>query len=184
MVRGQRGELAFRGFGIGVFRSGVPLAFIHQAQPFHQQAGGGARDGRARGGAVEIDLEFAVGPADGLVDRFFAFDAIRSGRPRTGRRRKKVRTSRLARRIVKLAGFLAHFERLHQVENAHFLEAALDHAGAHRALLQLFKLQAVDHFFGALHEIVQEERLADQLLDAIDERAQLFLDVARGWREK
>ncbi len=38
--------------------------------------------------------------------------------------------------------FLAHFERLHQVEDAHLFEPALNHAGTDGSILQL--LEAAD----------------------------------------
>src|SRR5271156_4499832 len=112
----SRGPRALR--GLDVFRVAVALAFIHQAQGFHQQARGRAGNRGAFRSGVEINFEFTGRPAHHLKDGCLAL------------RRTQFCVGALARGEKKLAhftgvanrepaGFLAHFERLHQIENAH-----------------------------------------------------------------
>ena len=60
--------------GFHAFSGAVALAFVHQAQPFHQQACGAAGNRRARGTGIEIDLEISARPAHRLKNSFFAFE--------------------------------------------------------------------------------------------------------------
>src|SRR6202041_758065 len=83
------------------------------------------------------------------------------------------------------AGFLAHFKRLHQVKDAHFLQASLNHTGAPRTALQFFERQTVNHFLGPPDKILEEERFDDELLHAFDHRPQLLFDIgAAGEKDK
>jgi hypothetical protein len=82
------------------------------------------------------------------------------------------------------AGFLAHLKRLHQVDHAHFFEASLDDAGARGALLKFFEVQAIDDFFCRADKVFQEERLGDEIFDAVDERAKAFFDIGAASHEE
>ena len=82
------------------------------------------------------------------------------------------------------AGFLAHFEGLHEIDHAHFFEAALDDAWTGAFTLELFEMQAIDHSFCDAHEIFYEKRLGDEIFDAVNERAQAFFNVGTAGHEQ
>jgi hypothetical protein len=74
---------------------------------------------------------------------------------------------------------------LHEVDHAHLFEAALDDAGARGSFLEFFEVQAINYFFGRANKILQEKRLGDEVLDAIDERAKAFFNIgAAGHKEE
>ena len=68
------------------------LAFIHQAQAFHQQASGGTRDGIPFRRRVEINLKRAVLPANHLIYRWLANEIV------------QARILALPRREIEVAG--------------------------------------------------------------------------------
>src|SRR5690349_10929224 len=75
------------------------------------------------------------------------------------------------------AGLLPHFERLQQVDHAHFFEAALNDARARSALLQFFEMQTVNDFLGDADEVFDKKRLGDEVFHAIDKRAKTLFDI-------
>src|SRR5262249_16350459 len=81
-------------------------------------------------------------------------------------------------------GFLAHLERLHQVNHAHLFEAALNDAGTRSALLQFFEMQAVDHLFVDSNKVLHEEWFGDEIFDTVHEWAKAFFDVGAAGHEQ
>jgi hypothetical protein len=82
------------------------------------------------------------------------------------------------------AGFLSHFEGLHEIDHAHFLETALDDARTGAFGLELFKMQAIDDSFCDAHEVFDEKRLGDEIFNSVDQRAQAFFYVGPAGHEK
>ena len=82
------------------------------------------------------------------------------------------------------AGLLPHFERLQQIDHVHFFEAALNYAGARRALLQFFEVQAIDDFFRDADQIFHEKWLDDEFFDAVDQRTQALFDICAACHKK
>ena len=57
--------------------------------------------------------------------------------------------------------------------------------GREALVLEFFEVQAVDDFFGDADEVFDEERLGDEIFDAVDQRAEALFDVgATGHEEK
>src|SRR5215469_16173945 len=153
----------------------IAIGFVHKTHRFHEQAGGVAR-GRGTGrlvGGVEIDFELAGGPENDFVDRIVAFDVA------------DLCVAALAAGEIKLpllaaltddeaARFLAHFERLHEVDHAHFFEAALNDARTRSFLLKLLEVQTVDDFLCD----------GDEIFDAIDQGAEALFDVGAAGHEQ
>src|SRR6202030_1687995 len=164
----------------------VAAGFVHQAHGFHQQAGSIASSGGAIGGVggAEVNFEFALGPKKYMVNGNVAFHsptlsvaALAAG---------KIKFASLGAFFHdQTARFLAHFKRLHQVDHAHFLQAALDDARTGASGLEFFEMQAIDDLFCDAHEVFDEKRLGDEIFDAVNQRAQAFFNVgAAGHKQK
>src|SRR5690348_14114006 len=162
---------------VGLALGNFLLALVHQSHGFHQDARGRALDGCTRRRRVEINLEFAARPAHRFVHRGLAFHFAQLRILALPPSEKNVACLALAAH-GQLASFLAHFDGLHQIENAHLLKPSLNHARTRRCLLQFFELQPVNHFFRAPHEFMHEKRLDDEFFDAVHHWPQLFVQVA------
>src|SRR5208337_2785642 len=127
-------SMATRMAGLLAF-DGVAIGFVQHAHGFHEEAGGAAR--RRRGSrcasGVKVNLELALGPQNHLEDRIVALK-------RADLRVAALPVGKIQFRLVlalahhQAAGFLAYFQRLHQVGHVHFFQAALNHAGTRSAL--------------------------------------------------
>src|ERR1700674_3807571 len=163
----------------------VAAGFVHQAHGFHQQAGSvaGGRGAIGSVGRTEVDFEFSLGPQKHTVDSVIAFHFPALGVTALAAREIKF-ASLGALFHDQTAGLLAHFEGLHEVDHAHFLEAALDDARSRTFGLELFEMQAINDSFCDAYEVFDEKRLGDEIFDAIDERAQAFFYVGAAGHEK
>src|SRR5208283_2539645 len=144
--------------------------------------GGGGAVGSV--GGVEIDFELAIGPEEDFVNGVVALEIGNFGVAALAVGEKELG---LFSTLLddQAAGFLAHFERLHEVDHAHFFEAPLDDTGTRSTLLEFFEVQTIDDFFCRADKVLEEKRFGDEVLDAVDKRAKAFFDVgAAGHEEK
>src|SRR5258708_25014038 len=146
----------------------VAIGFIHQPHRFHQEARRVARCRGLRRGVrgIEIDFKFAFRPQHYFVYRVVAYDF--SDLRVTALPACKIQFP--LRSVVlhdQPARLLSHLQRLHQVDHAHLFQPPLNDARARRFLLQLFQVQAVDNFLCHAHQIFNQKRLSDEILDAV-----------------
>ena len=133
--------------------------------------------------AAEIDLELAIGPIRPL-DRPRASPSSLPSRASLHCPAEKYNSQLLlAAAQSQPAGLLPHLQRLHQLGHAHLFEPPLDHPGPRGTLLQLLQVQPVHNFFRHAHQVGHKKRLRQKILGR-HQRAQLFLDISRGWPQK
>ena len=140
--------------------------------------------GDAVRGRVEVYLELALSPGQHLIDRSIAFERAQDGVLALARRKIELALFAAAAQRQP-AGFLAHLERLHQVGDAHLLQAALDDPRPRRALLEFLQVQAVNDFLGQPDQILKKKRLGDEVFDAVHERPEFpFYVPAAGHKDE
>src|SRR5690349_4981983 len=113
----------------------VAIGFVHEPHRFHQQACGVFCGSRALGsvGRIKVNLEIARGPQDDFINSVVAFHLAYFGVAALAARKIKFALDAIIAH-AQPAGFLPHFERLHQVDHAHLFQPPLDDSGAGGAL--------------------------------------------------
>src|SRR5467141_3579856 len=163
----------------------IAIGFIHQPHRFHQEAGRVARRGRLCRGVrgVEIDFKFSRRPQHNFINGVVPFH-------RTDLRVAALPACNIQFTLRAIlphdqpARLLPHLQRLHQVDHAHLFQSSLNDSRPRRFLLQFFEVQAIHNFFRDAYKVFYQKWLGDEILDAIHQRPQAFLDVRPAGHEQ
>src|SRR5579862_2551339 len=149
-------------FFLGFF-SVVAVAFIEQAQAFHQQALRVQLCSGLRRFALEIQLEVSAGPSQNLEHRLVTLQA-------PIRRVNDLALGKVHIALLVIPGqrqqaaLAAHLQRLHQVDDVHLRQASAQHAIGRHGLRHLLQRNLVDHTLDAAGRLFQEERLLYEVI--------------------